>query len=100
MCILCGDYVNLFECTFDFCDRELSIVSKFFINGMRVVTLAPAPNTMSGATIHPLAMMLLMSAWYPLVSLSRVSTTNLSLQYVNLTNCMENSGQGPMVVGG
>ena len=38
-----------------------SIFSRFFIDGMCVVPLAPATNTMSGATFHPLVMVLLMS---------------------------------------
>jgi hypothetical protein len=40
---------------------SLSIVSKFFIDGMCVVALAFATNTMSGATFHPRVMMLLMN---------------------------------------
>ena len=40
------------------------IVSKCFIDGMCVVALAPATNAMSGATFHPLVIMLLMSGWY------------------------------------
>ena len=38
-----------------------SIVSSLFIDGMCVAALAPATNTMSGATFHSLVMMLLMS---------------------------------------
>ena len=49
----------------------LSVVSRFFIDGMCVVALAPATSTMSGATSHPLVMMLLMSGWYFVVILSR-----------------------------
>ena len=67
----------------------LSVVSKIFIDGMCVVALAPATNTMSArATFHPLVMMLWMSGWYFAIFLSRVSTVNLSLQYVNSMNCM------------
>ena len=40
---------------------SLSFVSSSFIEGMWVVALAPATNTMSGAVFHPLAMILLMS---------------------------------------
>ena len=32
---------------------SLSFVSRFFIDGMCVVALAPATSTMSGATFHP-----------------------------------------------
>ena len=67
---------------------RLSFVSRFFIDGMCAVALAPATSTMSEATFHPLVMMLLMSGWYFVVSLSRVSTTKLSLQYVNYMDCM------------
>jgi hypothetical protein len=40
---------------------NLSFVSNYFIEGMWVMALAPAASTMSGAVIHPLAMILLMS---------------------------------------
>jgi hypothetical protein len=46
VCILCGNYVNL------------------LVDGMYVVALAHATNTMSGATFHSLAMMLVISGWY------------------------------------
>ena len=63
------------------------------------MTLEPAINTMSGATLHPCVMMLLMSCWYFVVFLLRVFAANLSLQFVNSTNCMvsswaEASGRG------
>jgi hypothetical protein len=45
---------------FNFMRGSLSIVSRFFIDGMCVVALAPATNTMSGATFHPLVIMLMM----------------------------------------
>ena len=64
---------------------SLSIVSRFFIDGMCVVL---ATNTMSGATFHPLVIMLLMSSLYFVVFLSRYYAVNLSLQYVNSMNCM------------
>ena len=64
------------------------IVSKCFIDGMCVVALAPATNAISGATFHPLVIMLLMSGWYFAIFLSRVSMINMSLQYVNSINCM------------
>ena len=66
----------------------LNDVSKFFIDGICVVPLAPATNTMSGATFQPFAMMSFLSGWYFMIFLSRVSVTNLSLQYVNSMNCM------------
>ena len=71
---------------------SLSIVSKFFIDGMCVVALAFMTNTISGATFHPRVMMLLMSGWYFVVFLSRVSATNTSLQYVNSINYMVSCG--------
>ena len=39
----------------------LSFVSKLFIDGICVVALAPTTRTISGATFHPLVVMLLMS---------------------------------------
>ena len=78
MCILCGDYIDLLECIV-FMRGSLSVVSRFFFDGMCVVALAPVTSTMSGATFHPLVMMLLMSGWYFVVFLSRVSAANMSL---------------------
>ena len=46
---------------FIFMRGNLSVVYRFFIDGMCVVALAPATSTMSGATFHSLVMMLLMS---------------------------------------
>ena len=66
----------------------MNVVSKFFIDGICVVPLAPATNTMSGATFQPFAMMSFMSGWYFMIFLSRVSEANLSLQNVNSMNCM------------
>ena len=43
--------------------------------------------------------MLFMSGWYCIVSLSKVSMTNLSLQFVNSMNCMVISGVGVSGVG-
>ena len=40
----------------------LSFVSKLFIDGIFVVALAPTARTISGATFHPLVVMLLMSS--------------------------------------
>ena len=74
--------------------RSLSIAYGFFIDGMCVVPLAPATNTMSGATFHPLVMMLLMSNWCFMVFLLRVSTTHFSLQYEYYINCMLSAGAG------
>ena len=44
-----------------FMTGSLSIFSSLFIDEVCVVALALATNTMSGATFHPLVMMLLMS---------------------------------------
>ena len=63
MCILCGSYVNLFECISILMRGSLNLVSRLSIDGMCVVDLAPAASTMSWATCHPLVMMLLMSGW-------------------------------------
>ena len=71
-----------------------SVVSSFFIDEICVVPLAPATSTMSGATFQPFVMMLFMSGWYFMIFLSKVSTANLSLQYVNSMNCMVISGVG------
>jgi hypothetical protein len=73
---------------------SLNLVSSACIDGMCVVALAPTAITMSGATFHPLVLTLLMSGWYFVVFLSRVSAVNLSLQYVNSMNCMMISGVG------
>ena len=70
----------------------VSVVSNFFIDGICVVPLAPTTSTMSGATFQPFVMILLMSGWYFMIFLSRVSAENLSLQYVNSMNCMVISG--------
>ena len=75
---------------FIFMRGSLNFVSRFFIDGMCVVALAPATSTMSGATFHPLVMMLLMSSWYFVIFLLRVSVTNFSLQYVNSMKYMLN----------
>ena len=89
MCILCGDDVNLLECVFlIFMRGSISVVSRFFIDGICVVALVPATNTTSGATFHPLVIMLLMSGWYFMVFMSRASAVNMSLQYVNSMNYM------------
>jgi hypothetical protein len=81
-----GNYVNMFECVFDFCDRELSVVSSFFIDGMCVVPLAPATSTTGGATFQPLVMMLLMSGWY-FVIFQRFSVANI-LIVVKMLQCL------------
>ena len=44
-----------------FMTGSLSFVSNFFIDGMCVVALAYAAKTISGATFHPLGVMVLMS---------------------------------------
>ena len=71
-----------------------SFDSSSFIEGMRVVALAPAASTISGATFHPFAMRLVMSGWYFVIFLSLASVVNLSLQYVNFINCLVIYGVG------
>ena len=72
----------------------LSFDSSSFIEGIWVMALAPAASTISGATFHHFAIILLMSGWYLVVILSLDSAVNLSLQYVNSINCMVISGVG------
>jgi hypothetical protein len=55
------------------------LVSKFFIDRICEVALAPASKTMTRAIFHPLIAMLFMSDWYLVVFLSRASMSNLSL---------------------
>ena len=86
MCILCGNHVNLFECVFDFSDREN--------DGICVVPLASATNTTSEATFQPFVTILLVSGWYFMILLSRVSVAILLLQYMNSINCIVISGAG------
>ena len=78
----------------------LNDVSKFFIDGMCVVPLAPATNTMSGATFQPFTVMSFMSGWYFMIFLSSVSEANLSLHNVNSMNCMVILCVGVSVWGG
>ena len=62
MCILCDDYVDLFEYILGFFkEGRFNFVSKFLIDGMCVVALALATKTMSEVTFHPLVVMLLTS---------------------------------------
>lgn len=77
-----------------FVTRGFGSVSKLFIGGICEVALALAAKNMTRVTLHSFIMMLLMSGWYFVVLLSRASVANLSLQYVNLINCMMNSGVG------
>lgn len=63
MCILCGDRVNLIECTYDFYNLDFSLSSTHFIDGMCMVALSPIAITVSGATIHSFVMGLLMSGY-------------------------------------
>ena len=64
----------------------------FFIDGTSVVALAPATNTMSGATFHPLVIMLLMSGWYCVVFLSRVFCGELVIAICKLYELYGDSG--------
>ena len=66
---------------------SLSIVTSLFIDGMCIVALAHATKTMSGATFHPLAMMLVMSGWYFVVFLLRVNLVNL-VKCLSLKACL------------
>jgi len=70
----------------------LKLVSSNFIDGMCVVALAPAVITIRSSTFHPLAAILAISGLYLLVFVSIASGENLSLQYVNLINCMVRLG--------
>ena len=83
--ILYGNYVNLFQCTFGFHDMKFKHCSTFFIDGICVVALAFTTNTMSGATFHPLVMMLFTSNWYFVVLLltQRVSVANGECYHVS-----------------
>ena len=58
------------------------------MDGKCVVAHALATNTMSGATFHPLEIMLSMSGWDYVGFLSKVFAVNPSLQYVDSMNCM------------
>ena len=51
MCILCSDYVYLLKCILGFCNMDFNFVSRFCIDGICVVALAPATSTtyVSGA---------------------------------------------------
>jgi ABC-type amino acid transport system permease subunit len=60
----------------------LSFDSSSFIEGIWIMALAPMASTISGATFHPFAMILLMSGWYFVVFLSLDSSINMSLQYI------------------
>ena len=51
MSILCSDNVTLLKYRFFFMRGSLSVVSKFLIDGMGVVALAPATNTTSVSPI-------------------------------------------------
>ena len=64
------------------------LISKLFINGICVMALALATKTVSGATLHPLVVMLLMSGGYFVILLSSVFASNMSLQYANFRNCI------------
>jgi hypothetical protein len=75
----------------------LKLASNIFIDGVWVVALAPAVMTISGVIFHPLEAILI-SGLYLLVFASIVSRENLSLQYVNSTNCMVRLGS--MSIGG
>lgn len=71
MCILCGDYGDLFNRPLLFVIRSFSIASKLFIGGMCVVAFAPATKTMNGATLHPHVVMLLINNWHFMFSFDK-----------------------------
>ena len=88
-CVYC---VGLLKCALDFCDKEFSFVSKLFIDIICEVVVAPPTKIMIGVRFHPLIAILLMNNCYFTVFLSRASMANLSLQYVNLIDCMVSFG--------
>ena len=51
---------------------SVNVDSKFFIDGIYVVPLAPASSTMSRATFQPIVMMLFMSGWCIVIFLLKV----------------------------
>ena len=63
MCILCGNGVDLLKSTFNSFVMILNSASTFFMDGMCVLALALAlaTETMRGATLRPLVVILLMS---------------------------------------
>jgi hypothetical protein len=76
----------------------LRLFFSIFIDGMWVVARAPAVMTISGSIFHPLKAILSISGLYLLIFASIVSGENLSLQYVNSSNCMVRLG--PKSMGG
>lgn len=63
MCILCGNGVDLLKSTFNSFVMILNSASTFLMDGMCVLALALAlaTETMRGATLCPLVVILLMS---------------------------------------
>ena len=60
-CILDGNGVNCGECFLDLFERDVKVVFKTIIEGLKVVALAPATITMRGSTFHPSALLSSMS---------------------------------------
>ena len=67
---------------------SLNLSSSSFIDGMCDAALALVVITMSGSIFRPRAAMFSISGLYLLALASRVSSENLSLQFVNSMNCM------------
>ena len=59
-----------------------------FIENMCVVALIPTIITISDSTFYPLLVILFISGWYFSFFVVIVFGENLSLQYVNLMNCI------------
>ena len=64
---------------FDFIVGIFIWSSKHFIDGMCVVALVPATNTMSGVIFHPFVMRIFISGWYFVVFMLMDSLDNMSL---------------------
>jgi hypothetical protein len=83
-------------CILYLCNREFFLISRLFIDAMCMVALPSDVKIMSGATFHPLVLMLVMSNQLLCVFLVRAFATNLSLQYVNYVNCIVSHSIGAL----
>ena len=61
MCILCGNCAYLLNALHVFVTRSFNFISRFFIDGMCMVTFMRDVKTLSGATFHLIVTMSLMS---------------------------------------
>ena len=68
--------------------RILNFVFTIFIEKMCVVALALAVMIINGSTFHYVFIILSISGWYSSIFVVIVFGKNLSLQYVNLMNCI------------